>query len=37
MTLARNPDIKKELKDTLITKAAKLGFDTSKLIFVDHH
>jgi apolipoprotein D and lipocalin family protein len=35
--LARNPEIKKELKDILITKAAKLGFDTSKLIFVDHH
>ena len=35
--LARNPEIKKELKDILITKATTLGFDTSKLIFVDHH
>jgi apolipoprotein D and lipocalin family protein len=35
--LARNPEIKKELKDTLITKAATMGFDISKLIFVDHH
>ena len=35
--LARNPEIEKDLKDTLIAKAAALGFDTSKLIFVDHH
>ena len=35
--LSRNPEIKKELKDTLITKAATMGFDISKLIFVDHH
>jgi apolipoprotein D and lipocalin family protein len=35
--LARNPEIKKELKDNLITKAATMGFDISKLIFVDHH
>ncbi len=35
--LSRNPEIKKELRDTLITKAATMGFDTSKLIFVDHH
>ena len=35
--LARNPEIEKDLKDTLIAKATALGFDTSKLIFVDHH
>jgi len=35
--LARNPEINKDLKDTLLAKAAKLGFETSKLIFVDHH
>jgi apolipoprotein D and lipocalin family protein len=35
--LSRNPEIKKELKDTLITKATTMDFDTSKLIFVDHH
>jgi len=34
--LARNPEIKQELKDMLIAKAARLGFDTSKLIFVHH-
>jgi len=34
--LARDPEIENELKDTLITKAATLGFDVSKLIFVDH-
>jgi len=34
--LARSPEIKQELKDMLIAKAATLGFDTSKLIFVDH-
>ena len=33
--LAREPEINKELKDTLIAKAAALGFDASKLIFVD--
>lgn len=33
--LAREPKIKPELKDTLMAKAAALGFDTSKLIFVD--
>lgn len=32
--LARNPKIKKELLDRLIAKAASLGFDTRKLIFV---
>jgi apolipoprotein D and lipocalin family protein len=35
--LARNPEIEKDLKDILIAKAAALGFDTNKLIFVDHH
>ena len=33
--LARDPEIKPELKDMLTAKAAALGFDTSKLIFVD--
>jgi apolipoprotein D and lipocalin family protein len=33
--LARSPEIEKNLKDTLIAKAAALGFDTSKLIFVE--
>jgi len=35
--LARSPEIEKDLNDLLITKATALGFDTSKLIFVDHH
>jgi len=35
--LARNREIKQELKDNLIAKAATMGFDTSKLIFVDHY
>ena len=34
--LARGPKIKEDIKDMLIAKAAALGFDTSKLIFVDH-
>ncbi|MDD2468704.1 MAG: lipocalin family protein [Desulfobulbus sp.] len=34
--LARDPEIENELKDTLMAKAATLGFDVSKLIFVDH-
>lgn len=34
--LARDPKIKKELRDALIAKAASLGFDTNGLIFVDH-
>jgi len=33
--LARDPEITKELKDTLMAKAASLGFDVSRLIFVD--
>ena len=35
--LARDPEIKNDLKDTLIAKAASLGFDVSGLIFVDQH
>jgi apolipoprotein D and lipocalin family protein len=35
--LARAPVLKEDIKDVLIAKAAALGFDTSKLIFVDHH
>ena len=34
--LARKPDIAQGAKDFLVAKAASLGFDTSKLIFVDH-
>jgi apolipoprotein D and lipocalin family protein len=34
--LARAPDMKKDVKDKLVAKAAALGFDTSKLIFVHH-
>ncbi len=34
--LARNPEISQELKDMLIDKAKNLGFETSKLIFVEH-
>ena len=35
--LARAPVLKEDIKDILLAKAAALGFDTSKLIFVDHH
>ena len=35
--LARVPEMKKDIKDILTAKATQLGFDTSKLIFVDHH
>jgi len=35
--LARTPEINSKLKDRLIAKATALGFDTSKLIFVDHY
>jgi len=35
--LARVPEMKKDINDILTAKAATLGFDTSKLIFVDHH
>lgn len=34
--LARTPKIKKDLRDKLIARASALGFDTGKLIFVDH-
>ena len=34
--LARSPEIEKNFRDTLIAKAAARGFDTSKLIFVEH-
>ena len=34
--LARTPVISDSTKDMLIKKAESLGFDTSKLIFVDH-
>lgn len=34
--LSREPKIKEDLKNVLIAKALGLGFDTSKLIFVDH-
>jgi len=35
--LARKTELRKNLLDVLIAKAAIVGFDTSKLIFVDHH
>jgi apolipoprotein D and lipocalin family protein len=35
--LARTAALEEDIKDILIAKAAALGFDTSKLIFVDHH
>jgi len=34
--LAREPKISQEVKDALVAKAAALGFETDKLIFVDH-
>ena len=34
--LARQPVIKEDIKKVLIAKAASLGFDTKKLIFVNH-
>ena len=34
--LARGPKIKEDIKNILIAKAAALGLDTNKLIFVDH-
>lgn len=34
--LSRTPEMKSEIKDKLIAKANALGFDTGKLIFVDH-
>jgi len=35
--LARGTEIGDDLKNVLIERAATLGFDTSKLIFVKHH
>ena len=35
--LARGPKIKEDIKDIVTAKAAASGFDTSKLIFVDHN
>ncbi len=34
--LAREPKIRDDIKAVLIAKAASLGFDTSKLIYVNH-
>jgi apolipoprotein D and lipocalin family protein len=34
--LSRGPKIEGDIKDRLIAKAAASGFDTGKLIFVDH-
>jgi Bacterial lipocalin len=34
--LARSPKIKEDTKDILVAKAAALGFDTNKLIYVEH-
>ena len=34
--LARGPEIKEDIENILIAKASALGFDTGKLIFVDH-
>jgi len=34
--LARGPEIREDIKDILIAKAKALGFDTSKLIYVNH-
>lgn len=34
--LARAPELDQEIKNRLIEKAVTVGFDTSKLIFVDH-
>lgn len=34
--LARSPQLDNKTRDALITKAAALGFDTDKLIYVDH-
>ena len=35
--LARGPKIKEDIKNILIAKAAALGFDTNKLIYVNHN
>jgi apolipoprotein D and lipocalin family protein len=34
--LARGPRMREDIKDILIAKAAALGFDTKKLIYVNH-
>jgi len=34
--LARSPEITDDLRDRLVEKASALGFDTAKLIFVEH-
>ena len=34
--LARSPVLKQDIKGNLVARAAALGFDTNKLIFVDH-
>lgn len=34
--LARSPKINEDIKNNLIAKAKAVGFDTDKLIFVDH-
>jgi apolipoprotein D and lipocalin family protein len=34
--LARSPEVSDELKETFISRAKSLGFDTSELIFVEH-
>ena len=34
--LGRNPTMKKEIKSALLKKAAKVGFDINRLIFVNH-
>lgn len=34
--LAREPKIREDIKERLMAKAAASGFDTGKLIFVDH-
>jgi apolipoprotein D and lipocalin family protein len=34
--LSRTPEMKPDVKDELIVKAAALGFDTGKLIYVEH-
>jgi apolipoprotein D and lipocalin family protein len=35
--LARAPEVDQEIKNRLLEKAGALGFDTSKLIFVNHY
>lgn len=35
--LSRTPHMAIDQRDALVSKAAALGFDTGKLIFVDHH